>query len=122
MARGINRVILVGNVGTDPALKRTENGTAVCKFRLATSENFGLGEDAKEHTEWHTITAWGKLGELCEQHLSKGHRAYIEGAIRNSQWTTADGQKRNSTEIRARDVVFLSPAKTSHSSKTDIPF
>ena len=80
MAGGINKVILVGNLGADPELRYTASGTAVAKFRIATSESFTDKQGQKqERTEWHRITAWGKLAEICGQYLAKGKMVYIEG-------------------------------------------
>lgn len=107
----INKVILVGNLGADPELSYTSSGTAMCKFRLATSENFSDKSGAKqERTEWHRITAWGKLAEICGQYLQKGQMVYIEGKIRTDTWEQ-DGQKRYATEIVADTMRMLSQGK-----------
>lgn len=108
MARGINKVILVGNLGADPEMKYTASGTPLCNFRLATSETFNDRDgNPQERTEWHRIVAWGKLGEICGQYLSKGRQVYVEGSIRTRSWDDAEGNKRYMTEINARDVQFL---------------
>lgn len=108
MARGINKVILIGNLGSDPEMKYTPSGTPLCKFRLATSENFNDRDgNRQERTEWHRVTAWGKLAEICGQYLSKGRQVYIEGSLRTNSWEDTSGQKRFMTEIVARDVQFL---------------
>ena len=108
MARGINKVILIGNLGADPELKYTAGGTAVCKFRIATSETFKDRDgNQQERTEWHRITAWGKLAEICGQYLSKGRQVYVEGSLRTNMWEDQQGNKRYSTEIVVRDVQFL---------------
>ncbi len=107
MARGINKVILVGNLGADPEMKYTASGTALCTFRLATSETFQDREgQAQERTEWHRVVTWGKLAEICGQYLSKGRQAYVEGSIRTRSWDD-NGVKRYMTEINAREVQFL---------------
>ena len=108
MARGINKVILIGNLGADPEMKYTAPGTAVCTFRLATSEKF-VSRDGQEQerTEWHRVVAWGKLAEICGQYLSKGRQVYVEGSIRTNSWDDNDGVKRFRTEINAREVQFL---------------
>lgn len=107
MARGINKVILIGNLGADPEMKYTASGTALCTFRLATSENFQDRDgQTQERTEWHRIVTWGKLAEICGQYLSKGRQAYIEGSIRTRSWDD-NGVKRYMTEINAREVQFL---------------
>lgn len=105
---GINKVILVGNLGADPELRYTANGTAVSKFRIATSESFTDKQGVKqERTEWHRITAWGKLAEICGQYLNKGKMVYIEGKIRSDTWEQ-DGVKRYSYEIVADTMRMLS--------------
>ncbi len=109
MARGVNKVILVGNLGADPEMKYTASGTPLCKFRLATTEVFKDREgNQQERTEWHRITAWGKLAEICGQYLSKGRQVYVEGSLRTTSWDDQGGNKRFMTEIVARDVQFLS--------------
>ena len=108
MARGVNKVILVGNLGRDPEMKYTAGGTALCKFSLATSEVFNDREgNQQERTEWHNIVAWGKLAEICGQYLSKGRQVYVEGSLRTRSWEDQTGNKRYTTEINAREVQFL---------------
>ncbi len=107
MAGGVNRVILVGNLGADPELRYTAAGTAVAKFRIATSETFTDRNGQKqERTEWHRITAWGKLAEICGQYLAKGKLVYIEGRIRSDTWEQ-EGVKRYSYEIVADGMRML---------------
>ncbi|RJX31451.1 MAG: single-stranded DNA-binding protein [Desulfarculus sp.] len=108
MARGINKVILIGNLGADPELKYTPSGTPVCTLRLATSESFKDREgNQQERTEWHRVVAWSKLGEIAAQYLSKGRQVYVEGSIRTRSWEGQNGEKRYMTEIVARDIQFL---------------
>ncbi len=108
MARGVNKVILIGNLGADPELKYTASGTPVCTFRLATSETFKDREgNQQERTEWHRIVAWAKLGEIAAQYLSKGRQVYIEGSIRTRSWEDQSGERKYMTEIVARDIQFL---------------
>jgi single-strand DNA-binding protein len=108
MARGINKVILIGNLGADPEMKYTAGGTAICKFRIATTEVFKDRDgNQQERTEWHRVVAWAKLAEICGQYLSKGKQVYVEGSLRTSSWDDQDGNKRYTTEINARDVQFL---------------
>ena len=107
MAGGVNKVILVGNLGADPELRYNASGTAVAKFRIATSESFTDKQGQKqERTEWHRITAWGKLAEICGQYLAKGKMVYIEGKIRSDTWEQ-DGVKRYSYEIVADTMRML---------------
>ncbi len=111
MAGGVNKVILVGNLGADPELRYTASGTAVAKFRIATSETFTDRQGSRqERTEWHRITAWGKLAEICGQYLSKGRMVYIEGRIRSDTWEQ-EGVKRYSYEIVADTMRMLGPGR-----------
>jgi single-strand DNA-binding protein len=109
---GVNKAILVGNLGRDPELRYTQNGQAVVNFTLATSENWTDKSGEKvERTEWHRIVVWGKLGELCAQYLAKGRTAYVEGRIQTREWEDKDGNKRHTTEINAQTVTFLGGPK-----------
>jgi single-strand DNA-binding protein len=108
---GINKVILVGNLGRDPELRHTPQGQAVANFTLATSESWQDRNGQKqERTEWHRIVVWGKLAELCSKYLSKGRKAYIEGKLQTRAWDDKEGQKRYTTEIIANTVQFLDSA------------
>ncbi len=108
MARGINKVILIGNLGADPELKYTAAGTPLCKFRLATTEVYKDREgNQQERTEWHNVVTWARLAEICGQYLSKGKQVYVEGSLRTRSWDKDDGTKGYMTEINARDVQFL---------------
>lgn len=108
MARGVNKVIILGNLGADPEMKYTANGTAVCNLRIATSEAF-KGQDGQwqERTEWHRVVVYGKSAENCGQYLSKGRQVYVEGRLQTRSWDDQSGQKRWMTEVVARDVQFL---------------
>ena len=106
---GINKVIIIGRLGNDPEVRYTPSGAAVTKFSVATSEEWkdkNSGEK-KERTEWHRITAWGKLGEICGEYLAKGRQVYVEGRLQTSSYDDKEGVKRYSTEIVASDVQFL---------------
>jgi single-strand DNA-binding protein len=105
----INKVILVGRLGKDPEVRSTPGGTSVAKFTIATDERFtDKNGEKQERTEWHNITAWGKLGEICGQYLRKGKLVYIEGSIRTDSWDDKEsGQKKYRTEIVARDMKML---------------
>jgi single-strand DNA-binding protein len=108
---GVNKVILVGNLGSDPDMKYTPSGQAVCEFSLATSESWNDKNGQKqEKTEWHRIVVWGKRAEVCSKFLSKGRQAFIEGRITTRTWEK-DGQKHYKTEIVANDVQFLGGGK-----------
>lgn len=107
----VNKVILIGRLGADVELKYTPSGTAVANFSLATTESWNDKSGQKqERTEWHRIVVWGKLAELCNQYLSKGRQAFVEGALQTRAWEGKDGNKRYTTEINARTVQFLGGA------------
>ncbi len=105
----INKAILVGNLGRDPEIRYTASGMAVANFSIATTDRWkdkSSGE-MKERTEWHKIVAWGKLGEICGEYLSKGRQVYIEGRIQTREWQDKDGNKRYTTEIVANEMKML---------------
>ena len=107
---GVNKAILVGNLGRDPELRYTQNGQAVVNFTLATSETWtDKSGERVERTEWHRIVVWGKTGEMCAQYLSKGRTVYVEGRIQTREWEDKDGNKRYTTEINAQTVNFIGP-------------
>ena len=106
--RGVNKVILVGNLGADPDVRYSSTGSAVVNFRIATSENWTNKEGGKEtRTEWHRIVAFGKLAEICAEYLNKGKQVYIEGRLQSRSWEDKEGNKRWTTEIVANNVVML---------------
>ena len=108
MARGVNKVILLGNLGKDPELSYLPSGQSVAKFSLATSRKYkDKNGELKEETEWHNIVAWGKLGEISAQYLKKGRQAYIEGRISSRKWEDREGKQRTTVEIVANEVVLL---------------
>jgi single-strand DNA-binding protein len=105
---GVNKVIIIGNLGKDPEVRHTPQGQAVATFSVATSESWNDKQGQKqERTEWHRIVVWGKLAELCGRYLSKGRKAYIEGRLQTRAWDDKEGQKRYTTEIVANTVQFL---------------
>lgn len=109
MAKSVNKVILVGRLGRDPELKYTASGTPFCRFSIATDDvwNDKASGERQERTEWHSIVAWDRLAEICNQYLTKGRLVYIEGALQTREWDDQEGNKRKTTEIRARDMVLL---------------
>ena len=105
---GINKVILVGNLGRDPEIRYTSGGASVANFTLATSERWtDKSGEKQERTEWHKIVAWGKLAEICGEYMSKGKQVYIEGKIQTRSWEDKDGQTRYTTEIKADNIMLL---------------
>ncbi|MBW1710931.1 MAG: single-stranded DNA-binding protein [Deltaproteobacteria bacterium] len=109
---GINKAILIGNLGRDPEIRYTQNGTAVCNFTLATTETYTpRGSDNREEkTEWHRIVTFGRLAEICSEYLAKGRQVYVEGRIQTRDWEDRDGNKRWTTEIVAQTMQMLGPA------------
>ena len=105
---GVNKVILIGNLGRDPELRYIPSGTAVTNFTLATTESWtNKNGEREERTEWHRIVVWGRTAELCAQYLSKGRTVYVEGRLQTREWEDKEGQKRRTTEVNAQTVQFL---------------
>lgn len=105
----VNKAIIVGNIGKDPELKYTASGEAIANLTIATSESWkdkATGEK-KESTEWHKVSFFGKLAEICGQYLKKGSQVYIEGSIKTRKWVDKDGQDRYTTEIRGDEMKML---------------
>ena len=109
---GVNKIILVGNLGADPEVTYTPKGQAIAKFSLATSRKWkdDTGQ-RQEKTEWHRIVVWGKLAEVCGEFLAKGRQAYIEGRIEYRTWDDKEGNKRYMAEVVAQDVQFVGGRK-----------
>lgn len=109
MARGVNKVILIGNLGADPETRFMPSGGAVTNVRLATSETWKDKQSGQmqERTEWHRVVFFNKLGEIAGEYLKKGSKVYIEGSIRTRKWQGQDGQDRYTTEIVANEMQML---------------
>src|SRR5947209_12402414 len=107
MAEGLNRVMLLGNLGADPELRFTQGGQAVLNMRLATTESY-LDKDRvrKERTDWHNVVVWGKRGEALAKILTKGSSLFIEGSLRTSSYDDREGNKRYKTEVVANNVLL----------------
>ena len=107
----LSKVILVGNLGSDPEMRYTPNGKAVTSFRMATSHRYTTSAgESKEVTDWFRVTVWGKQAEQCNQFLSKGRRVYVDGRFHARSWEGQDGQTRTSLEVTADCVRFLDRA------------
>lgn len=108
-SRSLNKVMLIGNLTRDTELRYTPQGTAVCSFGLATNRSWvpSDGGERREETEFHRVVAWNKLAELCAQLLTKGRKVYIEGRLQTRSWETTEGEKRQTTEVVAEDMVLL---------------
>ena len=109
MAKSVNKVILVGNLGKDPEVKYTPNGVPVAKFSLATNERYkDKGGEWQDRTEWHNIVAWQRLAEIVGEYVKKGSKIYIEGRLQTSSWEDKQsGEKKYRTEVIASDLVLL---------------
>ncbi|KPK61484.1 MAG: single-stranded DNA-binding protein [Gammaproteobacteria bacterium SG8_31] len=109
MARGINKVILVGNLGADPETRYTPSGSAVTKIRIATTESWKDRQsgDRQERTEWHRVVFFGRLAEIAGEYLKKGSQVYVEGSLRTDKWQDQSGQDRYTTEIVANEMQML---------------
>jgi single-strand DNA-binding protein len=108
---GLNKLMVIGNIGTDPEMRYTPNGNPVTSFRLATSRSYTAADgERRQDTEWFTVVAWNQLAEQCNQFLTKGRRAYVEGRISSHTWSGQDGQNRFRNEIIADKVLFLDRA------------
>jgi len=101
MSRSLNKAEIIGHLGQNPELRYTGSGKAVCNFSVATNQY------DRDEPEWHNCTAWGDLGEIVNEHLSKGERVFVEGSLRTRQWEDSDGRTRYSTEIHADEIIFL---------------
>ena len=109
MARGINKVILIGNLGQDPETKSLPSGSAVTNIRVATTEGWKDKQtgEKKEATEWHSVVFFDRMAEIAGQYLKKGSKVYIEGSLRTRKWQDKNGNDRYTTEIRATDMQML---------------
>ena len=108
---GVNKVILVGNLGADPEVRFASADKAVANFRLATTESWkDTNGQPQSRTEWHRVVVWGKLAELCGQYLKKGRQAYVEGRLQTREWKDKEERTQYTTEIVAETVRFLGGA------------
>jgi single-strand DNA-binding protein len=121
MSKGINKVILVGNLGSDPELRSTGSGTSICSFSLATSESWTDKQsgEKQERTEWHRIKIFGRLGEIAAEYLKKGRQVYIEGSIRTDKFTGKDGVEKYFTDIIASEMQMLGGNEGAKSGQSD---
>ena len=105
---GLNKVMIIGNLGADPEMRYTADGNALTSFRVAASRNYSTPDgERREETEWFSVVAWRKLAEQCSQFLQKGRRVYVEGRLQTRSWDTPEGLKRYRTEVVADKVLFL---------------
>jgi len=111
----LNKMTLIGNVGTDPEMRYTPNGNPVTSFTVATNRRYTTAEgEQREETEWFTVSAWNRLGETINQYLTKGRRVYVEGRLKSSTWTGNDGEARFRNEITANQILMLDREKSTN--------
>jgi single-strand DNA-binding protein len=119
---GVNKVILVGNMGMDPVYTKLDNGASKARIRMATTETYrNVQGERFDRTEWHTIILWRGLADLAEKYLHKGSRIYVEGKLRTRQVTGQDGVKKNITEIEAENLVMLDRRQDASGAKSTSP-
>ena len=121
MARGVNKVILIGNIGADPEVRYLPSGAAVARLSLATTESWKDKQtgEKQERTEWHRISCFNRLGEIAGEYVKKGSRIYIEGSIRTRKWQDAQGQDRYSTEIIANEMQLLDSKNSNYNNQDE---
>jgi single-strand DNA-binding protein len=119
MSRGLNKVMIIGNLGRDPEMRYTPSGKPVTTFSVATSRTWNTSEGEKrEETEWFNIVAWSSLAEICKQYLTKGQQVYIEGRLQTRRWDDQEGNKHTSVEIVANEMIILSERRDTEESST----
>lgn len=125
MSSGINNAILIGHLGADPELRATQTGQAVAEMRLATSRKWNDREGTlQEDTQWHRVVVWDKLATNCHRYLHKGSQVYVDGRIQNRKWVDKEGHDRFTSEIVARNVIFLgspTPSESRSESRSESP-
>jgi single-strand DNA-binding protein len=115
MGRGLNKVMIIGNVGRDPEMRYTPSGRPVTSFSVATSRTWTSTDGERhEETEWFNVVAWGNLAEICNTHLSKGQQVYVEGRLQTRGWEDSSGKKHFRTELVANEMILLDRQPTTH--------
>ena len=131
MSRGLNKVMIIGNLGRDPEMRYTPSGRPVTTFSVATSRSWNTSEGEKHvETEWFNVVAWSNLAEICKQYLTKGQQVYIEGRLQTRRWDDQEGNKHTSVEIVANEMIILgerreateSSAETESIEEEEFPF
>ena len=107
MSRGLNKIMIIGNLGRDPEMRYTPSGRPVTTFSVGTSRSWNAEGERREETEWFNVVAWGNLAEICKQYLTKGQQVYIEGRLQTRRWEDKEGNKHNSVEIVANEMMML---------------
>ncbi len=121
MSRGLNKVLIIGNLGRDPEMRYTPSGKPVTTFSVATTRTWSTSEGEKrEETEWFNIVAWSSLAEICKQYLTKGQQVYIEGRLQTRHWDDQEGNKHTSVEIVANEMIILSERRETGEASADL--
>jgi len=120
MSRGLNKVMIIGHLGRDPEMRFTPSHRAVTNFNVATSRTWKTA-DGERHTEteWFNVVAWGRLAEICHEYLAKGQQVYIEGRLQTRKWEDEEGNRRNTVEIHANEMIMLGKSKKKEASGAD---
>lgn len=120
MSRGLNKVMLIGNLGRDPEMRYTPSGRPVTTFSVASGRSWKTADgETRSETEWFNIVAWGSLAEICNQYLQKGQQVYIEGRLQTRRWEDDEGNKRSTTEVVAREMIMLGDRRDRHDNDQD---
>jgi single-strand DNA-binding protein len=115
MARGLNKVLIIGSLGRDPELRYTPSGRPVASFSVATSRTWTSSEgERREETEWFNVVAWGNLAEICKTHLNKGQQVYVEGRLQTRGWEDDNGTRHYRTELVANEMILLGDRRNVH--------
>ncbi len=121
MSRGLNKVMIIGNLGRDPEMRYTPSGKPVTHFPVATSRSWVTSDgERREATEWFNVVAWGNLAEICNQYLRKGSRVYIEGHLQTRSWEDAEGNRHYRTELVANEMIILDNRSGQQETQTDV--
>lgn len=120
MSRGLNKIMIIGNLGRDPEMRYTPSGRPVTTFVVATSRTWNTAEGEKRvETEWFNVVAWSSLAEICKQHLTKGAQVYVEGRLQTRHWEDTEGNKHISVEIVASEMILLGDRRESESTPVE---
>ena len=120
MSRGLNKVMIIGNLGRDPEMRYTPSGRPVTTFSVATSRAWNTSEGEKHvETEWFNVVAWSNLAEICKQYLTKGQQVYIEGRLQTRHWDDQEGNKHTSVEIVANEMIILGERREASETGSD---
>ena len=118
MSRGLNKVMIIGNLGRNPEMRYTPSGKAVASFSVATSRSWVNAEgERREETEWFNVVTWGNLAEICKQHLTKGQQVYVEGRLQTRGWEDQNGKKHYRTELVANEMIVLGERKSAEATE-----